>query len=203
MRITGNINGIFYGMSAVTSMAASNSIACSVRITACRKDWPVRSHRWRTWMLSDDDAEGMMRSVLRAFSVGVTLLCIGAAGQASAASLSGVQGEVLINAGQGLKPATGAANLKGGDIIIAQKGSAKLTYSDGCTIHIAPGSSATVGEKSPCAAQANVQTGQVAAAAPAAAGLPTAALAAGGLAIAGGVAIVAGQKDGKKKSASP
>jgi hypothetical protein len=144
-----------------------------------------------------------MMSKMAIAACGALMCCLSQVGAAGAASLSGVQGEVLVNAGQGLKPVTGAANLKAGDIVIAQKGSAKLIYPDGCTINIDPGASATISEKSPCAAQASTQTGQVAAAAPAAAGLSTTALVVGGLAIAGGVALAASQKDGNKKSASP
>lgn len=143
-----------------------------------------------------------MISKIAVAACGALLFCLSQGGIASAASLSGVQGEVLVNAGQGLKPVTGAANLKAGDIVIAQKGSAKLIYPDGCTINIDPGASATISEKSPCAAQASTQTGQVAAAAPAA-GLSTTALVVGGVAIAGGLALAASQKNDKKKSASP
>ena len=146
-----------------------------------------------------------MRSGVRNLAAFLSLICLGCAGQAEAASLSGVQGDVLVDAGQGPKAVAGAANLKAGDIVVARKGSAKLIYPDGCTVNVDPGNSATVAEKSPCAAQASTQTGQVAAAGPAAAtaGLSTTALVVGGLAIAGGVAVIASQKDGKKSGASP
>ena len=122
---------------------------------------------------------------------------------ANAASLSSVQGEVLVDSGQGLKPVNGAANLRLGDTVIAQKGSAKVIYPDGCTVNVDPGASVTIGEKSPCAAQANVPAGQIAEVAPGAAGLSPAALALGGLAISGGVAVAVSQKKGDKHSASP
>lgn len=134
-----------------------------------------------------------MISKFAMLACGAMLFSLGQLASASAASLSSVQGEVLLDAGKGLKPVTGAANLKAGDTVIAQKGSAKVTYPDGCTVNVDPGASVTVTEKSPCAAQASVPTSQVAAAAAGAAGLSTAAI----------VAIAVSQKRGSKHSASP
>ena len=144
-----------------------------------------------------------MISKFAMLACGAMLFSLGQLASANAASLSSVQGEVLLDAGKGLKPVTGAANLKAGDTVIARKGSAKVTYPDGCTVNVDPGKSVAIVEKSPCAAQASAPSGSAAAAAPAAAGLSTAAMVVGGVAVAAGVGIAASEKRGSKHSASP
>jgi hypothetical protein len=167
----------------------------------------------RHW--TDDGALPMMKftTLIGSFAA----LCMIQLGVAGAASLSGINGEVLVDKGQGPKVVTGGANLKSGDLVIVQKGSATLTYSDGCQIHVDPGSSTTVSEKSPCAAQASntpaTQPSPQGSPAPAGGyagaglgaggiGLSTAALAVGAIAVIAVGASTAAKND-KDKPSSP
>ena len=82
-----------------------------------------------------------------------TTTCLGAA-TPQAATLEAVQGQVLVNRGGGYQFEVGPAELKPGDMIIANAGaSAHITYEDGCVVPIEAGSVTTVGQRSPCAAQ--------------------------------------------------
>lgn len=174
--------------------------------TNCSNDW---HGCWATEEYRRRERDEVMVVIMSKFArwtaglAGLVLASLAQTAGAGAASLSGVQGEVLVDAGQGPKPVTGAANLGVGNTVIAQNGSAKLTYPDGCAVNIDPGASVTIGEKSPCAAQAGIQTGQVAPAAVGAAGLSTAALVVGGVVVAGAVGVAVSQKKGNKHSVSP
>jgi hypothetical protein len=97
-----------------------------------------------------------------AAAAAVGLLCL--AGQASAmnatvASVSGVQGSVIVNQGGVYTKASGNAGLMPGARIVADgTSSAKISYADGCVVNVAPNAVATVGETSPCAASGLVKT---------------------------------------------
>jgi hypothetical protein len=61
---------------------------------------------------------------------------------------------VLVNRGSGYQFVVGAAELKPGDMVIANAGaSAHITYGDGCVVPLEAGSVTTVGPRSPCAAE--------------------------------------------------
>lgn len=78
-----------------------------------------------------------------------------------AALIQPVYGQVLINQGQGYKAVSDPIQLRQGDTIIVNPGgTANLTYPDGCTVQVTPGSVITVGAQSPCALQG--QQGQLA-----------------------------------------
>lgn len=92
----------------------------------------------------------------------VGLLCL--AGQASAkdatvAQISAVKGAVMVNQGGAYAKATSASALAAGARVVASSdASARITYSDGCVVSIAPNAMATVGEKSPCATSGLVRS---------------------------------------------
>ena len=75
-------------------------------------------------------------------------------GQVQAATLSGVQGSVMVNPGSGYYLTVGPANLKPGDLVMLNPGgSAQLTFPDGCIVPLQAGTVVTVGATSPCLAQ--------------------------------------------------
>lgn len=100
------------------------------------------------------------------------------AANASVATISGMQGKVLVNTGHGFVPATDALALKSGDKVMVGKGSfAKITYQS-CTLPLSQSSVFVVTVAAPCEIPAG--TGQTASGATG--GVPGAGLpAAGGL----------------------
>ncbi len=87
--------------------------------------------------------------------VGLLLAC----SATKAATLTGIDGAVLVNHGGGFTSAHGTTPLSTGDTVIANPGGrAKVVYDDNCTVSVEPGSVVTVADKSPC----SVETGAVA-----------------------------------------
>jgi hypothetical protein len=86
------------------------------------------------------------------------------------ANISAVNGTVLVNQGQGFKPAVTGQVLRTGDrVIVTTRGGAKLSYAGGCNVTLTPGSMATIGTLTPCKVglrQAGVVSGQPADAPP-------------------------------------
>ncbi len=75
-------------------------------------------------------------------------------GQVQAATLSGVQGSVMVNPGDGYYLTTGPTTLKPGDLVMLNPGgAAQLLFADGCHVPLQVGAVFTVGANSPCAAQ--------------------------------------------------
>ena len=71
---------------------------------------------------------------------------------AQAATLSSIQGAVLVNTGQGYKPAQSTLTLSAGDAVMVEPGStASVTYSDGCQVQVQAGGVLVIGPQSPCA----------------------------------------------------
>src|SRR5262245_30905648 len=71
-----------------------------------------------------------------------------------AVTLKAVQSDVLVNRGNGYQFVIGSAELKPGDMVIANvSASAHVTYADGCVAPIDVGLVTTIGQGSPCAAQ--------------------------------------------------
>jgi hypothetical protein len=69
------------------------------------------------------------------------------------ATVETVKGEVMINRGEGFKPASNGVQAKAGDLLMANAGGrAKLTYPGGCQINILPGRVVSVAKKPPCTA---------------------------------------------------
>jgi hypothetical protein len=83
----------------------------------------------------------------------VAVICIGVclSMPASAATLSAVQGQVLINHGDGFKRVASGAEAREGDLLMANPGAgAKLIYPGGCVTEIKPGTVVTVTDGSKC-----------------------------------------------------
>ena len=136
----------------------------------------------------------MNRLLKRALSA-ATIACL-AFSSAQAATLEGVQGEVMVNRGGGYRFVSGTVELKPGDMVIANSGgSAQLSYNGGCTVLLEAGAVITVAEQPPCL------TTQ-ASAAPTTPGLTPGALAIGAVVVGAGVgaAVLLGNED---KAASP
>ena len=81
----------------------------------------------------------------------LSLLVSSAAG---AASLSEVRGQVLVNTGSGFQPAGAGAGVSPGTAVMVKgRGSAALSYDDGCVVKVASGAVITVSKMSPCASR--------------------------------------------------
>lgn len=64
---------------------------------------------------------------------------------------AGLQGEAMVNSGQGYKAQVGG-QLKAGDSVMVRQGTtATIAYEDGCSFTLSAGRVVTVGAKSPCA----------------------------------------------------
>lgn len=112
-----------------------------------------------------------------------------------AATVTVVQGQVLINRGQGYRLVEGSTEANPGDMVVVNPGGlAQIAYPDGCSIQLQPGSIVAIGQPSPCQAQQE-QAGQ-------AAGVSGTAIAIGAVVVGGGVAaaVLLSQKD---NAASP
>jgi hypothetical protein len=77
-----------------------------------------------------------------------------------AATLEPAQGDLTINQGQGFQPVNSRVDAKVGDsVMVGPGGTATLTYEDGCTVTVQPGSVTTIAPLSPCASGSYAQTG--------------------------------------------
>lgn len=120
-------------------------------------------------------------------------------GASSAATLTPLQGQVLLNRGGGYQPVSGPVEVKAGDsILVNPDGLAQLAYEDCATYEIKPGDVVYVSEKEavPCA-------GGTIGGAAGLGGLGANGLVIGGLAVAVGVGIVAGVSSGSDSPSSP
>ncbi len=73
---------------------------------------------------------------------------------AHAATVTDLQGEVLVNTGVGFKKIEGPLELVPGDqIMVGALGSAQVKFADGCSVPVQPGQIVQVGPESPCIAQ--------------------------------------------------
>jgi hypothetical protein len=71
---------------------------------------------------------------------------------ASAATVTPVEGQVLINQGEGYRLATGPTEAAPGSSVVANPGgSAQIVYPDGCTVNVEPGAVVAITQESPCA----------------------------------------------------
>ena len=76
-------------------------------------------------------------------------LAIGSSVQA--ATVTAVQGQVLINSGQGYRLVDGSAQLDAGGTVVANPGAvAHVNYPGGCQVTVEPGSVYLVASQSPC-----------------------------------------------------
>lgn len=94
----------------------------------------------------------MTERVLRRFAALLLACLVGTA--AKAATLEAIQGQVMVNKGNGYRFVSGTVELNPGDMVIANSGGgAQLIYGDGCNVPVQAGAAVTVGDQSPCAAQ--------------------------------------------------
>ncbi|MDX2156953.1 MAG: hypothetical protein SFW09_10645 [Hyphomicrobiaceae bacterium] len=148
---------------------------------------------------------------------------------AHAATLAGMQGEVLVNAGLGFKRATDATVLNSGDqVVVSPGGAVQISYGENCAVSVPVGAIYRVAEKPPCTANGNdggsqsagadtpaggqatgataPAGGQAAGAAAASGGLATSTLIVGGVVVAAGAAAaigLSGKSSSSSKPASP
>ena len=79
---------------------------------------------------------------------------------AHAATVRAVQGQVLVNAGQGYRLVDGSTQLEPGGTVVANPGAiAEVVYSGGCTVTVQPGSVYLVVSQPPCRRGEPTQTG--------------------------------------------
>lgn len=127
--------------------------------------------------------------------IGAIAAIVGFSATVQAATLLGVSGQVLVNRGSGFEVAQQGMDLKPGDIVVVNPGSAAhIVYPEGCAMPVAPGMIASIAAKAPCAP---LTTGSPAVLVPA---LTGSGLLLGGAGIAGGGAAAYALS---KKSASP
>jgi hypothetical protein len=93
----------------------------------------------------------------------VGVLCFGCAvlltSSTWAATLEPGQGDLSVNQGQGFQPVNSRVDTKVGDsVMVGPGGMATLTYDDGCTVTVQPGSVTTIAPLSPCASGSNADT---------------------------------------------
>lgn len=92
---------------------------------------------------------------LPTLGLGIMLAVTGA----KAATLQGIQGEVLVSRGNGYDLVRGPVQLNVGDSVIANPGgAAKIVYEDGCVVPVEAGSVSQVGPSSPCIETGSVST---------------------------------------------
>lgn len=71
--------------------------------------------------------------------------------QAFAANVANVQGQTLLNVGDGYKQLLGSAEAGAGSNVLANPGGqARVTYEDGCAVTVNPGQVYTIAPVSPC-----------------------------------------------------
>jgi hypothetical protein len=85
------------------------------------------------------------------------LLAIGSSVQA--ATVTAVQGQVLVNSGQGYRLVDGTTHLDAGGTVVANPGAvAHVSYPGGCQVTVEPGSVYLIAAKSPCQSGEPTQT---------------------------------------------
>jgi hypothetical protein len=117
-------------------------------------------------------------------------LALAPIGIAHAATVNALQGQVLVNSGQGYRLVDGSTQLEPGGTVVANPGAvAQVVYGSSCTITVQPGSVYLVAASAPCqAGQPTPSAGTPAstAAAPSGGGSSTTLWVVGGIAVAGG-----------------
>lgn len=88
-------------------------------------------------------------------TAGVIAGLTGFAAAQAAPTVQSLGGTVRVNQGSGYATVNGSSPLKAGDSVMADlRGSGRITYDDGCTVDVKPGSVVTIGDTSPCSRQA-------------------------------------------------
>ena len=100
---------------------------------------------------------------MRIASVSLALIAaVAFAAAAHAATVRAVQGQVLVNAGQGYRLVDGSTQLEPGGTVVANPGAiAEVVYGGGCTVTVQPGSVYLVASQSPCQRGEPTKTGDL------------------------------------------
>lgn len=108
----------------------------------------IESHRCRR----SGKARACRSGHLRVASVSLALTAAVSFGAAAhAATVRAVQGQVLVNAGQGYRLVDGSTQLEPGGTVVANPGAAaEVVYAGGCTVTVQPGSVYLVASRPPC-----------------------------------------------------
>jgi hypothetical protein len=136
------------------------------------------------------EKEQMVRGVFMRVSLALlsALIAMSISYSALAATVNAIQGQVLVNTGQGYRQVGGTAQAGPGATVVANPGGqGQVTYPDGCAVTVLPGTVYTIAPNSPCQTGIVPLNGTT---------LAIGAVVAGGI----GAAIILSQKD---KSASP
>lgn len=129
-------------------MVAGHSSLLSVRLFVFMQG-PVRCR-----VVEPEMEQGMLKRHLR-FTIALAA-AVATQGVARAASVDGIDGNVMVNTGKGFKPVTAAVGLKPGDQVMAQPGgSALVTYDEACVVPVREGAVVTVKSKAPCPPRTN------------------------------------------------
>lgn len=95
---------------------------------------------------------------LARISVAVAL-ALAPIGVAHAATVNALQGQVLVNSGQGYRLVDGSTQLEPGGTVVANPGAvAQVVYGGSCTITVQPGSVYLVAANAPCQAGQSAQS---------------------------------------------
>jgi hypothetical protein len=79
---------------------------------------------------------------------------------ARAATVRALEGQVLVNAGQGFSLVNGSTQLEPGATVVANPGAvAHVVYAGGCTVTVQPGSVYLVAARAPCQTGEQTQSG--------------------------------------------
>src|SRR5262245_18708155 len=99
--------------------------------------------------------------VVRIASVSLALTAVVALGAAArAATVKAVEGQVLVNSGQGFRLVDGSTPLEPGGTVVANPGAvAQVVYAGGCTVTVQPGSVYLTAAQAPCQTGEPTRTG--------------------------------------------
>ncbi|HEY1246147.1 MAG TPA: hypothetical protein VGF29_15080 [Hyphomicrobiaceae bacterium] len=130
---------------------------------------------------------------MRIASVSLALaVALSLGGIARAATVNALQGQVLVNTGQGYRLVDGSIQLEAGATVVANPGAvAQVVYGGGCAVTVQPGSVYQIAGGAPCGTDRSVPSGALAdSGASSAAGSQSGGN--GTLWVVGGAAVVAG-----------